>query len=344
MQENDASPSKRRYLIWSLVAAAAMAASAYFFVRGGPGIRPSGPPEKVTIAYSAATNGAVAHVAHMQGYYMKEGLEVTARLHPYGKPALQDLLEGRADFATCGETPVVFAIMKGERVSVVATIETTNQENAIIARRDRGIGALGDLKGRKVATTLGTTMDYFLDATLGAHGIARSEVTVIDLPAEEMPDALARGDVDAISTFHPYIIPAQKKLGVSGITFQDRDIYSATFNIVAKQEFIRQNPGKVKKVLRALIRGEEFVKQNKTEAQKMVADFSGVDVSSVRQSWDVYNFNVSLDQSLLLALEDESKWAIRNRLTDSVKIPNYLDHVYLDGLASVKPKAVKILR
>jgi sulfonate transport system substrate-binding protein len=150
--------------------------------------------------------------------------------------------------------------------------------------------------------------------------------------------------VDAISTFHPYIIPAQKRLGVSAIMFQDKDIYSPTFNVVAKQEFIRQNPEKVKKVLRALIRAEEFVRQNKTEAQKMVADFSGVDLSLVRETWDVYNFAVTLNQSLLLALEDESKWAIRNRLTDSVKIPNYLDYVYLDGLASLKPKAVNILR
>ena len=46
-----------------------------------------------------------------------------------------------------------------------------------------------------------------------------------------------------------------------------------TFNVVATQEFIRKNPGKVKKLLRALIKAEEFVKQNPDEAQKIVAGF-----------------------------------------------------------------------
>ena len=320
----------------------------FAFVAWGVGCQPpqkeSGPPEKVTIAYSVATDGAVAIVAHVQGYFREEALETTPRLHPFGKPALQDVLEGRADFATVAETPVMFAIMKGEKVSIIATIQATNQENAIIARRDRGISGLGDLRGRKIATTLGTTLDYYLDAVLAAQGISRKEVTIIDLSAEKMPDALESGEVDAISTFHPYIIPAQKKLGARAITLQDKDIYTATFNIAAKQEFIHQNPDRVKKLLRALIKAEKFVKEHPAEAQKIVSDFSGVDISIVREIWDSYNFAVKLDQSLLLALEDESRWAIKYKLVDVGKAPNFLDFVYLEGLRSVKPEAIRILK
>ncbi len=344
MQEDDASPSKRRYLIWSLVAATALAGSAYFFVNGGPGIPPSGPPEKVTIAYTTNTDATLAVAAQIRGYYREEGLEVTYRLHPSGKLALQDVLEGKADFATTAETPFMFAVMGGEKICIIATILKSNLLHAIVARRDRGIGTVRDLKGHKVATTPGTTLDYFLDATLGAQGISRKEITIVDLKAVEAPEALERGDVDAASTFHPFSAIAQEKLGANGITFYGTDIYTTTFHVVAKEEFIRQNPQKVKKMLRALLDAEEFVRQHPAEAQKIVADSTGLDIAAVRDFWDKQAFSISLDQSLLLALEDESKWAIRNRLTDSVKIPNYLDYVYLDGLASVKPKAVKILR
>src|SRR5512136_1451054 len=68
--------------------------------------KPAGPPEKVTIAYAATTDAVLAEVAQMRGYYREEGLEVTPHLHPYGKPALEDLLAGKADFATVAETPV----------------------------------------------------------------------------------------------------------------------------------------------------------------------------------------------------------------------------------------------
>ena len=345
MQQNNASPFKQRYLIGIVIAAALFAAGAYIFVHGCPGVKPAGPPEKVTISYTTITDTALAVVAQIRGYYREEGLEVTARRNPYGKLSLQDVMEGKADFATVAETPVMFAILKGEKIAVVATIQTTNKINAVVARKDRGINAVSDLRDRKIAVTLGTTMDYFLDAILGMQGISRKEVTLVDMRAEEIPEALARGVVDAGSMAHPYNVIAEKRLGDRGIVFLGRDIYTSIYNIVAKQAFIRQNPEKVVKLLRALTRAEEFVGQHPVEAQKIVADFNDMGMALVRDVWANQDFRVTLDQSLLLEMEDETKWAIRNQLAGGVtKIPNYLDFIYLDGLASVKPKAINILR
>ena len=285
MQQNNASPFKRRYGIGIAVAAAALVAGTFFFVNGGLGIKPPGPPERVTIAYSTTTDPVLAVVAQMKGYYREEGLEATARLHPYGKLALQDVLEGKADFATVAETPVMFAILKGEKISVIATIQTTSQNNAVLARRDRGIGTFEHLRGRKIAATLGTTSDYFLDAALAAQGISRKDVTIVDLKAEEISVALAHGDIDAASAFHPYLALAQKKLAGNGITFYDKDIYTWTYNMAAKQEFIRQHPGKVVKILRALFKAEEFIRRHPAEAQQIVTDFSRMDIAVVRDTW-----------------------------------------------------------
>jgi NitT/TauT family transport system substrate-binding protein len=344
MIPDDASHN-RRFLLVLIVAIAAMAAGACFLINGCQDGTPAGPAEKVTIACTTNADAALAIVALRQGYFLKEGLEVATRLHPFGKPAFQDLLDGKADFATVAEAPVMFAIMKGEKVAIIATIETTNQTNAIIARRDRGISTFGDLRGRKIAVTLGTTLDYFLDSALAAQGISRKEVTKVDLSADKMLEALEQGNVDAASMFQPYSELAQKKLGGVGITFRDKDLYTSIFNVVATQAFIVQNPGKVVKLLRALIKAEEFLRQHPAEAQKIVADFSGLDIAIIRDAWASHDFAVTLDQSLLLEMEDEARWAIRNRLTGGVaKIPNFLDFIYLEGLASVKPKAINILR
>jgi len=42
-------------------------------------------------------------------------------------------------------------------------------------------------------------------------------------------------------------------------------------------------------------------------------------------------------------LEDESRWAIRNKLIDRADMPNYLNHVALDALKAVSPAAVTII-
>jgi NitT/TauT family transport system substrate-binding protein len=302
------------------------------------------PPEKVTIAYSATLDSALAQIAQTQGYYLQEGLDAIPQKHPYGKVALDAMLNGKADFATVAETPVMFAIMNGEKISIIATILTSNRNNAIIARKDKGILAPRDLKGRTIAVTFGTSLDFFMNAFLVSQGISRKHMTVVNMTRENMAESLERGDVDAISAWSYDVIQEQKKLGDKGITFYDDDIYTQTFNIVTTQDYIRTHPENVKKVLRALVKAEKFVVQNPSEAQAIVADFTGLDKAVIGEIWGVENYSVGLDQSLLLALEDESEWAIKSGLTPAKKIPNYLTFIYSDGLESVKPDAVRMLQ
>jgi len=344
MMVDNHAPSLKRLLIRMTITAALLATAASLFACTRSEQKPAGPPEKVTIAYAIVPEAALAQVAHVKGYLLEEGVEVTPHLHPYGKLALEDVLAGKAEFATVAETPVMFAIMKGEKISIVATIQNSSTGNAIIARKERGVLTPGDLRGKRIAATLGTVSDFFLDAILTAHGISRKDVEVVNLKAEEMANALARGDVDAVSAFSPYTALTRKKLGAGAISFQDRDIYRFTFNVVAMQEFIRKNPEKVRRILRALVRAEDFVRENPAEAQKIVAGFSGIDIAIVRDIWPDTSFTVLLDQPLILALEDESRWAINSGLTVAEKVPNYLDFIYLDGLKSMKPDAVMILK
>jgi len=337
--------TKTRYYIFSLIAFAASALiGGHFLMRTDAGHKRAGPREKITIAYSTTTDTVLAEVAQMQGFYLQEGLEAIPQKYPYGKIALQAVLEGRADFATVAETPIMFAVLNGEKLYVIATIQTSSKANAIVARKDKGILTPADLKGRTIAATLGTTSEFFMDAYLAGHGIARKNMKVVDLKAEGLSDALENGTVDAVSAFNPYLIRMQKKLGNRVITFYDEEIYTKTFNIVATQEFVRNNPGKVDKVLGALIKAEQFVSRNPAAAQKIVADFSLMDAALVREIWQDTSFLVRLDQSLVLALEEESRWAVKGGLTGNRKIPDYMDYIYLEGLQSVKPTAVRILR
>jgi NitT/TauT family transport system substrate-binding protein len=305
---------------------------------------PAGPPEKVTFAYTVLPDAALAQVATANGYYLREGLVVTPQVHQIGKQALQAVLDGKADFATVAETPVVFSVMRGDKISILATIDTSHRNMAIVARKDKGISAFHDLRGKRIATTFGTIGEFFMDSMLVANGISRRDLNAVNMPSENLHDALVHGDVAAISTWNPILIRTQRKLGKNGVTFYGEDIYTQTYHVVARQEYVHRHPENVEKLLRSLIRAEEFIRQNRAEAQRIVANSSRTDRESVEQTWSANNFSVALDQSLVLALEDESRWAITNRLTAATKVPNYLDYIYLDGLQAVKPDAVRLLR
>jgi NitT/TauT family transport system substrate-binding protein len=300
-------------------------------------------PEKITIAYSTASNAILVYIAFAKNYFKEEGLDATPQPHPFGKPALQSMLDGKADIATVGNTPTVLAIMNGREITTLAVIQTSNKNEAIVARRDRGIAKPADLKGKNIGLTLGTTGHFFVDSFLLVHDIDKKQVKIIDLKPDEMDAALITGKVDAVATWNPGLLQLKKKLGNSGIIFFGESLYTENFCVVAGQEYVKKNPAAIKKVLRALIKAETFVCEHPEESRRYVAEFIKADKALLDELWDIFTFRVVLDQALLVDFEDQTRWVIKNRLASGTDMPNYLDFIYIDGLEAVKPAAVRII-
>lgn len=161
------------------------------------------PVERVTIAVPTLPHSGLFYVAQEKGYFREEGLEVVVAPTMYGKLALDELIAGKADFALCGETPVMFAVLRGENIFVVADLMNSVKDEAIVARKDRGIVSPPDLKGRTVGLSAGTVAEYFLDIFLTVHAVPRTSVRVVHLDPDEMGDALRVGKVDAVAIWNP---------------------------------------------------------------------------------------------------------------------------------------------
>lgn len=300
--------------------------------------------QKVTIALVNQPQSTLILVALKKGYFSDEGLDVQVPPQANGKLALQSMVEGKADFATVAETPIMFSILRGERIFVIANIETSTENDAILARVDAGITMPSHLKGKRIGFIPGTTLDFFLDSFLTAQGLTRQEVTPVPLKSEEMLDALLAKKVDAVAAWNYPLTQIKRRLGTQAVIFYDRQIYTEHFNIAAMQDFVRQNPQTVTALLRGLVRAEAFVASHSNEAQDMVAEAIKVDKDLVKEVWDVMSYQVRLDQNLTITLEDETRWAMKNKLTDQAVIPNYLSYIYVDGLKAVKPGVVRMDR
>ncbi|BCS54652.1 ABC transporter substrate-binding protein [Geobacter sp. SVR] len=302
---------------------------------------PPPPPLKLTLAYTALPNGTLVHVAMANGYFVQEGLQVQALRHTYGKAALQSVLDGTADLATTAETPLVFEILKGSKLFIVANIFSATRNHAIIARRDHGISTPTDLKGHRIGYTPGSTSDFFMDSMLTANGIDRRDVVPIPLKPEEMFSALTTGMVDAACIWNFPLMQLHKALGEKGVGFFDNHIYTETLNIAGHQEFIRNNPEAVKRLLRALIKAERFVRDHPDQTRSIAAAYNGVDKTLLLEPWSTFTFRVTLDDTLLITMEDETRWAMKKGLTNRTRMPDYKSFIYQDALAEVNPDAVR---
>ena len=305
---------------------------------------PPGPPEKVTLAAPLLPIPSLFHVAHARGYFPAEGLEVTPQPFEYGKLALQSLLDGKADLAISADTPVMFAVASGRRVAVIAVIGTSTKGSAIVARRDRGIAAPSDLAGKRVGLARGTTADFFLASFLETRGIGREKVTLVDMKPKDLPGAVASGEVDAVSAFQPALENSVQALGENGVAFFDDTVYSDIFCLSTTPEFADRRPEAVRRVLRALLRAETFVREDQAESRRLVARAISMDPAFLEKLWGTMAFRVTLDQALLVSLEDQARWAVNAGLVPGKPKPDFLEVVHPEILRSVRPEAVAIYR
>ncbi len=334
----------KKIILGIIVVAVVLVGAGWWFLRSPSSPQKyTGPVEKVTIAVAADPSTALVYIAAKENFFKDEGLDVELNKIGSGKVITETVVDKKADLGTAAETPIMFSIIQGNKIKVITTIITSNKETVVVARKDRGIRTVSDLVGKKIGVTFETTSDFVIDTLLTLHGISRNEVELINIIPAEMFDSLMGGKVDAISTWNPHIINSQKKLGTNGITFDNDGRVIVAMNLFTRDDFIEKKPEVIKKVLRALIEAEKFTKDNPSESVKIVANAININEALLKEFWDIYSIKVTLDQSFLLSLEDESRWAIRNKLTDKTVVPNYLNYIYFDALESVKPEAVTII-
>jgi NitT/TauT family transport system substrate-binding protein len=170
-----------------------------------------------------------------------------------------------------------------------------------------------------------------------------SEIKTLDMEATLLSQALIEGQVDAIATWEPHIYNARKALGNKALPLSSGDISRLDFYFTARKDFMKNNPEALKRFLRAIEKGEEFIRKNNKEAMDSVGQRLKMDREVLNATWSDFQFRLFLDQSILTSLEDQARWAINNRLTEATKVPNYLDFIHTDALKAVKPEAVKIV-
>jgi NitT/TauT family transport system substrate-binding protein len=331
-----------RSVIIGLLALAALLAAGYAWHMPTSRFR-AAPLERVIIANTAYAGTCPILAAQAQGYFENEGVLVEIQPHTTGKAALDAALGGQADLGTSADLPVMFAVMKKRLVSVIATIFVTEKDYGVVGRRDKKIVTPAGLKGKRIGVTVNTSGHFFLDAFLNRQKLSAGDVQLRDFKPEQLADALSRGDVDAVATWEPYLGVMREQLGGNEATFFAEGVYDSVYLVSGTRDYVASHPETVKKVLRAFTRGARFCKETPEAASEIVATAINADAMKLKQRWPSYRFNVSLDQSLVLALEDETRWAIKNKLTDSSAMPNYLDYIHLDGLRAVAPAAVTVI-
>ncbi|OHV29675.1 aliphatic sulfonate ABC transporter substrate-binding protein [Parafrankia colletiae] len=119
-------------------------------------------------------------------------------------PLLLEAFRANAvDVGYVADTPPVIAAASGQDLAVIAAWHNPSGQLVLATRPGSTIRSVADLKGKKVAITTGTILQAYLLRSLESVDLQQKDVDVVSLAVTDIPNALARGDVDAGVTAEP---------------------------------------------------------------------------------------------------------------------------------------------
>ena len=329
--------SKRRLV--GLIIPAILAALTAWSCRGGY----SGPVASVSIGTTKSEVNSLVLIAQEQGYFAKNGLDVTHEIYPSGAAALEGVSNHEIDMATGSEFAFVRRVLSQQDVRAI-TVITRSSIEYLVGRVDRGINSVADLKGKTIGVPLGSRPEFALDRFLYFRGIDASEVTLVDVPVDQSVEALASGQVDAVAAWQPYVDQIRNRMGAQVVSWSTQADQPSYTLLMSSAEWIGENQDVVVRFLRALVEAERYVAANPEAVRTLVQERSNYSKEYVVSVWPNYSFSILLDQALVVAMEDQARWMIGKNLSSAQETPNFVNHIFFDGLETVKPEAVNIIR
>ena len=318
-------------------------AAAYFSWSGYFAARPKGAPVTLNIAHAPYFGLALAYIAHDRHLFEEENLRVNFLPYSTGKTSLQAVTAGAADLAGLGDLPVMFAANAGVPVTVIAMLSKADQDIGLVVRRDRGITRVREIRGKRIGVTFGTAGHFALSGLLLSRHLAMSDISVKNLPPGDLIAQLKGGALDGIVTWEPHLNNAQVALGENGAIFFAENLYNDPYMMAGLRAVIEEKQDAIRRLLRAMKKAESLYSADPQASYPSIANHIGMPLELVQRLMPRYHIALELGQSLIMSLEDETRWAMKNRLIPGHKVPNFMNHVALEPMLAVKPNAVTII-
>jgi NitT/TauT family transport system substrate-binding protein len=265
----------------------------------------------LTLAVSAGPVSLPIYVAEARGFFKDEGLDLRLRECASGRECYQWLADGRVDVATAAELLVATGSAAHRELAIIATISASSTQIKLVARRSAKIAEAPQIRGKRIATVLGSSAQYFLDNWLVYNDIDPGTVSVVGLPPDKLVPALRAREVDAIAIWEPLAASAALALGGDVVTFTSPRVYTQHFNLVGARPLLERREDDVSRLLRALLHAQRVIQSEPELARTLLAERLHLPPALVATAMAGEDYRVRLDQSLVSTMQSQARWAAR---------------------------------
>ena len=208
------------------------------------------------------------------------------RIEPYvfnaGPSAIEALFGGQIDIAYVGPNPAINGYLASDGQGIRIISGAASGGVSFVVRNDSGINFVKDLGGKKFASPqLGNTQDVALRKYLSDNGFETIQhggnVTIVTVTPSDILTLMLKKDIDGAWVPEPWATRLVKE--ANGKIFVDeRELWPpdgkfVTANIIARTDYLNENPDIIERLLQAHIDKTIWINENKE--QQAIAAFNG---------------------------------------------------------------------
>jgi NitT/TauT family transport system substrate-binding protein len=246
-------------------------------------------------------------VADQKGYFKAEGIKVNPRWYIAGTDLPSMWGAGNIHLGTATATMVVPIAAAGQTIyNIAPQSDIAGTQQIVLGRRGQEIvRSPKDFEKLKVGMPKGASVTMAIQAMARDNGLDFTRIQFVNLSPPDAVTALAKGDIDAMAAWAPWVFNAVKQAGGKVYFSGNRsfipgkegqvDWLHVHAGVVASGKMLKDNPNTLKAVLRALRRATDTINKDREAAVKIVAREMKTDEALTREimALNVYSMEMT---------------------------------------------------
>jgi NitT/TauT family transport system substrate-binding protein len=234
-------------------------------------------------------------VADQLGYFKAEGVKVNPRWYIAGTDLPSMWGAGNVHLGTATATMVVPIAAAGQAIyNIAPQSDIAGTQQVVLGKKGQElVRSPKDFEKLKVGMPKGASVTMAIQAMARDNGVDFTKVQFINLSPPDAVTALAKGDIDAMAAWAPWVFNAVKQAGGKVYFSGNRsfipgkegqvDWLHVYAGVVASGKMVKENPNTLKAVLRALRKATDTVNKDREAAVKVVAKEMKMDEALARE-------------------------------------------------------------
>lgn len=246
-------------------------------------------------------------VADQMGYFKAEGLKINPRWYIAGTDLPSMWGAGNIHLGTATASMVIpIAASGGAIYNIAPQSDIGGTQQIVLGKKGQElVRSPKDFEKLKIGMPKGASVTMAIQNMARDTGVDFTKIQFVNLAPPDSVTALAKGDIDAMAGWAPWVFNAVKQAGGKVYFTGNRsfipgkegqvDWIHVHAGVIASGKMLKDNPNTLKAVLRALVKATETVNSQREAVVKIVAREMKMDEALAR---DIMALNIySMEQT-----------------------------------------------